>query len=79
MADTKDMTPFELRSMFADRTPDAAACESCLWWSLEDADQDVGICRRFPPAFNPEAKMHRFPVVVADDWCGEWRQMAEVG
>lgn len=47
-------------------------CDTCAFFDVivvDDAD-DVSfpdsICRRFPPAGG------EWPVVLADDWCGEW-------
>ena len=42
------------------------------------ADDETGICRRFPPSFTGTAsaipaRARGFPITVAADWCGEFR------
>lgn len=49
------------------------SCSDCRYFEMvvvhdddvSDQAQPDTICRRFPPADG-------WPVVLADDWCGEW-------
>ena len=43
-------------------------CRTCMWYvDKEQAQTDQGRCRRHAPA------MGGYPVVVANDWCGDHR------
>ena len=72
-------------------------CDHCLYWELlnrckdgggriEDADDFVGVCHRFPSQFNStcadeignrgggQAKDAWWqPLMTGDEWCGEFR------
>ena len=63
-------------------------CENCKYWKYF-GDDDQGYCRRFPPVFifepdNMDKDDETFrefyawgqPVVVMNDWCGEWKAKA---
>lgn len=58
-------------------------CQTCKFshFGITD-DGPVVECRRFPPVTAPLSDdpeemelftMHRFPNVLADDWCGEYQ------
>ena len=41
-----------------------------------EIDQDVGLCRRFPPQVTDSSTddpRQRFPQVSEHAWCGEWQ------
>ena len=40
-------------------------CKNCLYY-----DKEEGECHRYAP--RPDRFTPSFPVVYADDWCGEW-------
>ena len=73
----------ELRAMRATMTQ--PTCETCRWWDRFDlrSMQDVGYCRIGPPnnyTSLVEAVKQRdglWPMVNADDWCGEHRPKEE--
>lgn len=65
----------------------AEQCETCKWWTWDGetkkyASCKVGLCRRYPPVYNPYSngpKNHCwvdeciFPETYVDDFCGEWQ------
>jgi hypothetical protein len=50
-------------------------CRTCAFYQAEQADE-AGYCRRYPPQFvtDDETIGWSFPVVVQDDWCGEFKR-----
>ena len=40
-------------------------CANCRY--CRERDEAMGICRR-----NPPSPCHGFPMVMLNDWCGEW-------
>ena len=49
-------------------------CAKCRYYA--ERDTNMGACRRYPPSFFGEqtpVEMHRwrFPLVMANSWCGE--------
>ncbi len=51
-------------------------CASCAFF-VPDAQQDVGECRRYPPAVFPEdgdSVGFSFALTQIDQWCGEFRR-----
>jgi len=56
-------------------------CVSCrFFWPATNRDDDTGVCRRYPPvplsATNDEDVVIAWPIVAADDFCGEQRNLA---
>lgn len=61
-------------------------CEHCRFWSYVEG-KDERPCRRFPPApvpgadeldlYNPGGFV--FPVVQANEWCGEFQRRDDQG
>lgn len=51
-------------------------CVSCAFGEIEG---EGGVCHRYPPQFVvDEGEVgSAFPVVSADDWCGEYRRMLQ--
>lgn len=51
--------------------PIANDCESCRFWQRSGPnDPQAGECRRYAPAIGPTGG-GRFPLMLADGWCGE--------
>jgi hypothetical protein len=50
-------------------------CKTCAFY-LVDPGADFGECRRFPPVMVQEGEGYTFsfPVVNADDFCGEFKR-----
>ncbi len=56
-------------------------CGRCHFYEANYEDQDFGTCFRYPPRPSPimdheernEPDAYLFPVVVSDDWCGEFQ------
>lgn len=52
-------------------------CATCLYYVVESGD---GLCKRYPPvvlAYEDPLQIPKhsaFPVVKAEDWCGEWKK-----
>lgn len=48
-------------------------CTSCAHYRA--ADDEVGLCHRYPPVMVPEGKQYSFafPTVNEDDYCGEFQ------
>lgn len=55
--------------------PDGPQCRTCMYWE-SDGNQDMGLCRRFPPSFIVEdgETSTSFAVSADNDWCGEYRR-----
>ncbi len=56
-------------------------CESCAYrfHNQEDDRDQVAECRRFPPTFHgPSLMTTSWPITHRHDWCGEWRDIAEI-
>lgn len=55
------------------QTKTCKTCKYCEWAGIN------GICRRFPPQVYGLNRVRRdaFPMVVTDDWCGEWKAKEE--
>jgi hypothetical protein len=52
------------------------ACSNCRCWA--DLGNGDGKCRRYPPGAGvvkttPHGPIHAFPVLPAEEWCGEHR------
>lgn len=49
----------------------SVCCKGCRFWKpapdIVDG-KDLGICRRFPPAYEG------WPMTGPDDWCAEWKK-----
>lgn len=45
-------------------------CSSCRWYVNEECE-----CRRYPPPNSDGA----FPIVSANDWCGEYSEVIKDG
>lgn len=64
----------------APRKPKAAIPEDCMpkcrTCAFGEIEGEGGQCRRYPPAFVVEEGevSSAFPVVAADDFCGEFRR-----
>ncbi len=50
---------------------DPGVCANCRYFAASGAQAAVGICHRYPPQITTVAEM---PMVVADNWCGEWKE-----
>ena len=63
----------------------APKCETCRFFSdseeeprlsADDRSVNFGICRRRPPVpnhgYDGDDALGSFPIVVDEDWCGEW-------
>jgi hypothetical protein len=54
-------------------------CENCKFWLANIEGGFYGSCRRHPPTrlalvtSCESEEFSRFPDVVKDQWCGEWR------
>ncbi|MGE5650955.1 MAG: high-potential iron-sulfur protein [Bacillota bacterium] len=48
-------------------------CGSCVFYQADPGDE-AGYCRRFPPVVLPDegGNSSAYPVVIPDDWCGEF-------
>lgn len=59
-------------------------CESCPFFAGLDSSPGLGHCQRYPPTTpddvaaqrRPEDRDHRFPKMLAHQWCGEHPDMA---
>jgi len=49
-------------------------CEACRFFHKRQGRWSV--CRRFPPTPGAKGAKDGFPVVSADDWCGEFDDKA---
>jgi len=49
-------------------------CETCKFF--KSAGGTTGECRRYPPqcVADEDCAWERFPVLVADEWCGEYKE-----
>ncbi len=58
----------------------ANTCRRCLWWDGAGPARGVGRCRRNSPVpADGETQVlayARWPLTLADDWCGEWQPPA---
>jgi len=59
---------------------DIEECGNCKFYREEDYEDDdvsygtsYGNCRRFPPK-RIDATVSGFPMVVQDEWCGEFQK-----
>lgn len=59
---------------------DSNICEFCRYWSLsyfnanDESQAAVGECRRRSPVLlRKRGSDGCFPIMAADEWCGEWR------
>lgn len=64
-------------------------CGLCMFWFVEDKDQKIASCRRYPPTILLEPKQDIktggmsltprsfFPNMLDFGWCGEWQQRAD--
>lgn len=41
-------------------------CEDCIYWVLENLDNEVGICKRYPATAYASYQSH-------NNWCGEFK------
>ena len=49
-------------------------CRSCLYFhEPTTASMNQGLCRRNPPTVVEHVVKGVFPVVIPNDWCGEWK------
>ena len=65
------------------------ACNSCKYGEFATHNEwgdkitaKFGICRRYPPQTFSKATGYaefNFPRVDKNDWCGEWKEEAEMG
>lgn len=56
-----------------------AFCNKCLFWEQTGTDEDMGVCRRYPPklARGDGSLLDDYdlgPLTLECDWCGEFRQ-----
>lgn len=51
-------------------------CGNCRYW--KQIESIHGYCRRYPPMIGQESPAlyvnAQFPIMQANDWCGEWRK-----
>jgi hypothetical protein len=48
-------------------------CESCKYFfEMKSIDPGFGVCRRYPP--QRILKDSYFPILSANQWCGEYKQ-----
>lgn len=57
--------------------PVAKSCKTCKFYLMHEyenvaEDSDYGMCRRFPPT-RVNSRDSSFPIVIDDNWCGEWK------
>lgn len=46
-------------------------CSNCKFFDERNCDIGYGECLRYPPL---DIKvLHRFPITLVGDWCGEWQ------
>ena len=64
-------------------TEDAGrACEACQWWvriALEQRGRTYsrtnnGWCKHSPPTATGERGKGKWPIVSANEWCGQWQE-----
>lgn len=69
--------------------PGGVNCNSCAFFSSTDYQSPAqgtlgptgaGVCKRFPPiwytgAYPGQAYSYIFPVVLPDEFCGEWKSI----
>lgn len=69
------MTPAKLRS---EVQADPVRCASCTYYSGARANASNGHCRRYAPQPNTTiATPTAWPIVKAEDWCGEHVRKAD--
>lgn len=56
---------------------DDTYCANCIYWAGHDGD-DAGECRRHSPRPRPAEEVAYWPIVEADDWCGEWEEGGDI-
>lgn len=66
----------------SDKDHQNESCENCKFFleSIQSKDlppnhelyKRFGYCRRHPPALEP-LRARRYPDVIVNDWCGEWK------
>lgn len=57
-------------------------CKACLWFvPLSPSVELRGECHRYPAKIDNRPGMYRvgddrarFPLVMSEDWCGEWKK-----
>jgi len=55
-------------------------CQNCKFFERrKDLNESLGFCHRYPPnvleefALDEEPAAGQFPLMIDDDWCGEWK------
>ena len=66
----------------SDKDQSHESCENCKFFLESSQSKDLptnderykrfGNCRRHPPVFEP-LRRRRYPEVIVNDWCGEWK------
>ena len=59
------------------KIPSHLPCDACTYYRVHE--HGFGACHRFPPSFAGDRsakELHhwRFPLVSANNWCGEFRE-----
>jgi hypothetical protein len=52
---------------------DRASCDTCEFGEVHESDDNHFYCRRRAPSMSHGSRAI-FPLVNADDWCGEFKQ-----
>ena len=49
-------------------------CENCAYFAKNPEFNKYGHCHRYPPSgLENEISIEVFPIVMATDWCGEYK------
>jgi len=52
--------------------PPPNLCPTCRYYMAPVGGASAGTCHRYPPA-GPASPATRWPLVEADEWCGEYQ------
>ena len=53
---------------------DDERCQTCRFYQPDGKTVEAGECRRRAPSPGPQTDVGAYwPVVLPDDWCGEWQ------
>lgn len=47
-------------------------CELCRFWLPTIDHPEEGECHRLPPTMRGTATLGSFPIILHEDWCGEF-------
>lgn len=51
-------------------------CLNCCWWRKSGHEGPTGYCRRYAPQLS-DADVIARPLVLAEEWCGDWSELVQ--